>query len=563
MGIEVPDPHLNMAFDRNTKPADKPANIGTDHAIEELTRQNKRLAIIHQIAKKINVEMSIQEIIDSVAVPLRGVLPYDLLSFCLIEDNSLVITSSMPKDQKTLGTGWVITNHNSAPWKAIKEKRCYMRSDIWNDSHKYQEDDDLRSIGIRTSIMAPMVVSNMAIGSVNFGSTKAYVYSENDAVFAQQLADQLAVCIHNTRLYSQVSESEREWEETFKAVAGDIFIIDRSFNVLRCNKQNSLLKKNDVQYKCYDIFACCGDECSFCPAVEAFESGQMAVREMTDPQTKNIFHINAYPIYNEQNKLYGVVVYITDITARRRMESQLYQSEKLIAIGEMAAGVAHELNSPLTAVIGNCNLILRRTSKTDKHYNLLLDIKKCGLRSKGIIQNLLTFARQDIYIFEGIFINEVVTNSLSLIAYQIERNNIHIIKNLSDDLPLIKGNKQQLEQVLINFLINARDAFNDVENNIFTNNRITISTGMKSVDRGEKMVFVEVADNGKGISEKIVDHIFTPFFTTKAKSRGTGLGLSVSLGIAQAHGGTIEVSSEMGEGSTFTLLLPAAMKSDI
>ena len=113
-------------------------------------------------------------------------------------------------------------------------------------------------------------------------------------------------------------------------------------------------------------------------------------------------------------------------------------------------------------------MILRRTPKTHKHYNLLLDIKKCGLRSKGIIQNLLTFARQDTYIFEDISINDVVTGSLSLISYQIERNNIEIIKDLSDDLPPIKANKQQLEQVLINFLLNARDAFNDVENNMPT-----------------------------------------------------------------------------------------------
>ncbi|MGB4503308.1 MAG: ATP-binding protein [Syntrophaceticus sp.] len=555
MSIKYQDPDSNT--DYSTKPTSKSANSETNHAIEELTRQNKRLAIIHQIAKKINVEMSIQEIIDEVAVPLRSVLPYNLLSFCLIEDKDLVITSSMPKEQKILGTGWVITNDNSAPWKAIKEKRCFLRPDIWSETHKYQEDDDLRAIGIRTSIMAPMLVSNKAIGSVNFGSTQAYVYSESDVVFAQQLADQLAVCIHNARLYSQVSESEREWEETFKAVAGDIFLIDRSFTVLRYNKHNHLIEKDKGQYKCYDIFACCGDECRYCPAVEAFETGQMATREVTDPQTKSIFNIQAYPVFNEQNELYGMVIYITDITSRRRMESQLYQSEKLIAIGEMAAGVAHELNSPLTAVIGNCNLILRRTSPADKHYKLLLDIKKCGQRCKRIIQNLLTFARQDLYSFELLSINDVVAGSLSLISYQIEKNNIKIMEDLSDNTPLIKGNKQQLEQVLINFLINARDAFNDVENDRITNNKITISTGIKVVD-DEEMVFVQVADNGKGIPKKIIDHIFTPFFSTKDKNSGTGLGLSVSLGIAQAHGGSIEVSSEMGKGSEFMLLLPAA-----
>lgn len=535
------------------EPAAETADIEIEHAVEELTRQNKRLAIINQIAKRINVEMSYQEIIDEVGVPLRSVLPYDLLSFCLIEDGALLIKSGLPKEQKTLGAGWVLHNCNSAPWKAIKDKRCFLRQDLWTDTHKYQEDDDLRRIGIKSGIMAPLMVSNKAIGSLNFGSKETFSYSENDFIFVQQLADQLAVCLHNARLYSQVSKGEREWEETFKAVAGDIFIIDRSFNVLRFNKNNPLIKKGEGSYKCYDIFACCGDECRLCPAVEAFATGRMAVREMTDPQTKSIFSIAAYPICSEENEQYGMVMYINDITAQRKMEAQLYQSAKFAAIGEMAAGVAHELNSPLTAVIGNCNLILRRTPTAAKHYKLLLDIKKCGLRSKRIIQNLLTFSRQDICIFERLSIVDAVDNSLSLISYQIEKNNIKIIKDLRNDLPPIKGNKQQLEQVLINLLINARDALENVENGT-----IRISTGVKAADSGEEMVFVTVADNGRGIPPKIIGHIFTPFFTTKDNKRGTGLGLSVSLGIAQDHGGTIEVSSDRGVGAVFTLLLPVA-----
>jgi two-component system NtrC family sensor kinase len=551
MSVNYQEPNADQTTNHSKKPAAETADMEIEHAVEELTRQNKRLAIINQIAKRINVEMSYQEIIDEVGVPLRSVLPYDLLSFCLIEDGALVITSSLPKEQKTLGAGWVLHNRNSAPWKAIKDKRCFLRQDIWNDTHKYQEDDDLRRIGIKSAVMAPLMVSNKAIGGLNFGSKKTFSYSGNDFIFVQQLADQLAVCLHNARLYSRVSKSEREWEETFKAVKSDIFIIDRSFNVLRFNKPDPLIKKGEGPYKCYDIFACCGNECRLCPAAEAFETGRMAVREMTDPQTKSIFNVAAYPICSEQNEQYGVAIYINDITAQRKMEAQIYQSAKLAAIGEMAAGVAHELNSPLTAVIGNCNLILRRTPTAAKHYKLLLDIKKCGLRSKRIIQNLLTFSRQDIYNFECLSIVDVVAGSLSLISYQIEKNNIKIIEDLRDNLPPIKGNKQQLEQVLINLLINARDALEDVENGA-----IRISTGVKTSDSGEEMAFVKVADNGKGVPQKIIGHIFTPFFTTKDKKRGTGLGLSVSLGIAQEHGGTIDVSSEQGEGSAFTLMLP-------
>jgi two-component system NtrC family sensor kinase len=126
--------------------------------IDELTLQNKRLAIINQIAQSINVEMSYGEIIEQVAAPLRTVLPYDLLSFCLIENNNLIIKSGIPKDQKTLGEGWILDSHNSAPWKAIHDKHCFLRQDIHHDSHKYQEDDDLFAVNIHSTIMAPLLM---------------------------------------------------------------------------------------------------------------------------------------------------------------------------------------------------------------------------------------------------------------------------------------------------------------------------------------------------------------------------------------------------------------------
>lgn len=519
--------------------------------IEELTRQNSRMAIIQQIAKRINVEMSYDDIIDEVAAPLRSVLPYDLLSFCLLEKGRLIIKSGVPKEQKILGVGWILDRHNSAPWKAIMDKHCFLRQDIWNDPHKYQEDDNLRELGIKSAIMAPLLVNNEVIGALNFGSKETYVYSENDFIFVQQLADQLAVCINNTRLYAEVSKSKREWEETFKAVPGRLFLIDLSYNVLRSNSQDPVAKSGrDV--KCYETFACCGDQCHLCPAAEAFQTGRACVRESTHTITKNIYNISAYPLYNENNDLYGMAVYVNDVTGKRRMEAQLFQSAKLAAIGEMAAGVAHELNSPLTAIIGNSSLILRSAPPDDKYLKLLQDIKSCGQRSKRIIQNLLTFSRQDSYTFAQVSINDVVENSLYLVSYQIEKNKITINKNLNPQIPLFMGNRLQLEQVVINFLLNARDALEGLSNGV-----IEISTNMREdAEAGSTVVELKVADNGVGIPESIIDQIFNPFFTTKEKTRGTGLGLSVSLGIAQTHGGRIEVDSEAGRGSVFSLIIP-------
>ncbi len=521
-------------------------------SIEELTRQNNRLAIINQIARSINIKMNYEEIIDRFAIPLQEVISYDLLSFCLLENDNLVIKSSIPKEQKILGVGTVLNNYNSAPWEAVEEKTCFLRQDIWNDGHQYEEDSDLRLAGIKSAVMAPMLVDNEVIGALNLGSKKAFAFSENDFIFVQQLADQLAICLENNRLYHEVLEVKREWEETFKAVPDLLFVIDKNYNIVRINRDYAGKPAEQiVGKKCYAIFDYCSRGYERCPAEEAMETRLESAREITQKNSQRIISISAYPIFSQQEGFTRLVVYSRDVTAKRRMEIQLFQSAKLAAVGEMAAGVAHELNSPLTAVIGNAELLIRRAPVTDKAIKMLQDIKLCGQRCKLIIQNLLTFSRQDSYMFEELQVNDVVENSLALVRYQIEKNGITVEKHLKSGLPPIMGNAQQLEQIIVNFLLNARDA---LENAL--NRKITISTGFVSLDNDQPGLAVAVADTGAGINSEHLEHIFNPFFTTKDRSRGTGLGLSVSMGIAKEHGGAIEVETSPGAGSKFVLALP-------
>ncbi|WP_242832373.1 sensor histidine kinase [Desulfosporosinus orientis] len=528
-----------------------PPNESINSVIEELKRQNSRLAIINQIAQSINVEMSYEEIIEQVATPLRSVLPYDLLSFCLLENDQLIIKSGVPKEQKKLGVGWKLSRQNSAPWKAIKDKSCFLRQDIWNDSHRYMEDGTLRSLGIKSAIMAPLLVKNEVIGTLNFGSKLAFAYSENDFVFVEQMADQLAVCINNSRLFSEVLSIKSEWEQTFQAVPDRLFLINPSYVVLRHNRSKEITNEKTNQV-CYKMFSCCGGQKKYCPSVTAFKTGRPAVQEVMGRDNKTIFNISAYPVSNEKGRPDYMVIYVQDITARRNMESQLFQSAKFAAIGEMAAGVAHELNSPLTAIIGNTELLARKKMSCETTEKLLQDIKSCSQRCNRIIQNLLTFSRQDSYAFEPILIHEVIKASLSLVSYQIKKSNINIIERFNSAIPPIMGNKQQLEQVIINLLLNARDALEGISNSV-----IEISTEMKCDHWSqEPVIMVNVSDNGCGIPDNIKNNIFNLFFTTKEKMRGTGLGLSVSLGIAQTHGGRIEVSSTLEKGSVFTLVLP-------
>ncbi|CAM3809823.1 sensor histidine kinase [Alicyclobacillus pomorum] len=240
-----------------------------------------------------------------------------------------------------------------------------------------------------------------------------------------------------------------------------------------------------------------------------------------------------------------------DLSKKVNLEAQLIHSAKLAAVGEMAAGVAHELNSPLTAILGNVQLLLRAI-RDEPANQMLNDIFQCGLRCKKIIQNLLTFSRQDEYQYETLSLNDVVEDVLGLIGYQLQVSGITVQTRLSDDVPRFEGSRHQIEQVLINLLLNARDATQEREDA-----RITVETGTVDTD-AVGYVYVSVLDNGTGIKEEHLPQIFNPFFTTKEKFKGTGLGLSVSHGIAETHGGKLLVESKEGEFSKFTLTLPKA-----
>jgi two-component system NtrC family sensor kinase len=236
------------------------------------------------------------------------------------------------------------------------------------------------------------------------------------------------------------------------------------------------------------------------------------------------------------------------------MEAQLVQAAKLAALGEMAAGVAHELNSPMTVIIGTAQMLardLQLDSQPDKA-EVLDDIINSGLRCKRIIQNLLTFSRQDQPPVTDMDLNVEAQRVLSLIKYQINRSQIMIVEQLAPDLPKLTANGPQIQQVLTNFLINARDALTDVERR---EKVIRVATSLR-LEGEKRWAVLSVTDNGIGIEPENLSKIFTPFYTSKEATKGTGLGLSVSLGIAESHNGTIEVESRPDEGSTFSLVLP-------
>lgn len=237
---------------------------------------------------------------------------------------------------------------------------------------------------------------------------------------------------------------------------------------------------------------------------------------------------------------------VKDITERRLMHRQLLQADRLASVGQLAAGVAHEINNPLGLILGYTQLLLREESDAADIRDDLQTIEKQTRNCKKIVEDLLNFARKSGTYLSEVKVNRALRSVIDVVRSQLELDNIIIQTQLDADLPEISGDTEKLKQVFMNMLINARQA-------IGKDGNIRITTGIDAEGRSVVIIF---QDDGPGIAPDILDNIFDPFFTTKPTGQGTGLGLSVSYGIVEDHQGDIQVSSDVGRGTTFVIRLP-------
>lgn len=521
--------------------------------IYETTRRNIQLEIINQLAKGIGIEMSFQEIIENVIPKLQAVVSFDTLSLYVIDKGTLVNRTVFVSNHNSnsgpsagdqdgeSGEGLRGDKATEAFWQVLSEKKTILID------HRSGEKPLLLKGRLPSMTLIPLLVKEKVIGVLEVICDQGF--DDSDLLFLEQVADQLAVGLENARLYNEVWQHKQEWEITFSAVTDLLVFINCDYLVQRVNKAVmdffTMPEEDILGQRCYHLFYGRQSKCNPCLADQVFRTQRTAYLQ-SRTRFNRVLDIFAYPAYTGDNKPYGVTYYAKDVT-------RFVDSIKFVSMGEMSAGVAHELNSPLTAIVGNSQLLLRETDPSSPHYQLIKDIKNSGTRCQRIIQNLLTFSRQEEYTFEELDMNRVVESALALLSYQIEKSNIDLVKRLSPSLPPLLGNENGLEQIIINLLLNAKDA---VESKALMGENGEKGSIVIETCASDKVIAVNVSDNGNGIEDVALPHLFNPFFTTKRVGRGTGLGLSVSLGIAQSHGGVIDVDSTIGRGSTFSLILP-------
>ncbi len=259
----------------------------------------------------------------------------------------------------------------------------------------------------------------------------------------------------------------------------------------------------------------------------------------------------------ETGEIIGYLSVVRDMTEKKQMEMQLIQADKMASLGELAAGVAHEINNPLSGILSNAEFLQEEIpDESEEQQEEIREIVENSQRIKTIVQDLLNFSRQrDSKTYTTLDISSVITSSLNLTEHQIQLDRIKVVKEIGDALPPVRGSFNQIEQVFINLLSNARYALNQKYPDPHEDKTLLIRTDQVE-ENGRKYVRIEFHDRGIGIPEEDIDKIFNPFFTSKEQGQGTGLGLSISFNIIQEHKGTIRFDSKEGEYTKVTVDLP-------
>ncbi len=355
----------------------------------------------------------------------------------------------------------------------------------------------------------------------------------------------------NQLVLTSVTQRER-MRSIIDGITDKLMLITPDRSVILAN--SACMSGNDTALKglkCYQLINDLPGPCSGC-LMERTVDEKVPIFGEVRSGDQEIYLAHYYPILDSaQGDVESVVHYCKSITETKRMELQMMQAEKLASMGQLVAGVAHELNNPLGLILFYAELLKKELPEGSDHLSNLDVITKHTETCKTVVQDLLKFARNmETRPVTG-QVNGSVEKVLSVLEKQLSKQGIRIERRLNPDLPMIHMDDGKLQQVWMNILLNAKQAIK--------NGKGLIAVTTKH-DRASGMLSVIIEDNGEGISQEYIHRIFDPFFTTKKTGEGTGLGLSVSYGIVKEHGGDIKVKSQPGAGSTFEVLIPEKMQ---
>ena len=399
-----------------------------------------------------------------------------------------------------------------------------------------------------------------AVAVLGLGKTVDGDYlSSDDIELLLTIAGYVAIAIENARLYNSLEQKAMQIERLkdfseniVESLKIGVLTVDLEDRIESWNPQleNLLMisRSEALHRKLHDVLP--QDLVSEITARAASDhvSGIYKFHLNTRAGQHLVINASIAPLVGKSGTRLGRLILLDDITQRVRLEEQMVQTEKLTSLGLLAAGVAHEVNTPLAVISNYIQMLAKQIPADDPRQKTIERIVKQTFRASEIVNNLLNFSRTGAAEFIEVDINNVLEETLTLVQHPFKTARVNVVKNYNEQLPPVLGSTTRLQQVFLNLFMNARDAMPQ-------GGMLEVRTAAHNGS-----VEVEVTDTGSGISPENLHRIFDPFFTTKATGRGTGLGLSVSYGIIKEHAGKVDVRSAPGQGTSFRLEFPVARK---
>jgi len=523
------------------------AEAGRQEAARQLDRRISELFSLQELSYVLAESIQLERVVDQVARYGARFLQADGALVALVEPDGTTLRVAA-----AAGTLAPLLAARSAPGDSGLVRLAVARERIEVAQATGQPVVLFGQEAVRSAAVAPLRSQGHAIGALAVADRREGPFTTEDLWLLSTIATQTSMAVANSRLFEMVRRSTEEWETAFDALTEGLGVVGPDGQVLRANSALAALAGVPPDALVGAAFtAALADDAP--PARELLAAAQRLERpapvEIRRERDGRRLRLAAAPLWGPAADG-SVVILVEDVTEQRALEGQLIQNEKMASIGQLVSGVAHELNNPLTSIAGLAELLLeparRLPDPTRDHLRVIHDQAE---RAARIVRNLLTFARPSSLVKEPVDLNDVVARTALLISYEMRQRGIELERALDADPVVVIGDRYELQQVLLNLLTNAVHAVSALEPE--RPRRIRLATS-RSGDRAT----LEVGDTGLGVPPAHVPQLFTPFFTTKGPGQGTGLGLSVSYGLVEAHGGRIAYRSSSDGGAEFVVTLP-------
>lgn len=553
-----------------------------EEEVRLLARENNILA---EIGRIISSTLDIEDVYENFAIEVQKLIPFDGLIVSIINEKENKVNFryswGMQIPGRTIGDSLPIAEGTVAAYILQKHSLLQFQGESLAEiSHRFPALVPFIKAGIQSLILVPLLAQDKIIGILGFFTKIPQAYSANDLKLAEKVGNQIAGAIANSQLFEDLKKSQealRQSEERYRSILANIedgyYEVDLKgnftfFNDALCQmlgyNQEEIAGLNNRQYtdeenarKIYQIFN------------RVYKTGipakQFEAEVIRKDGTKRNVELSVSLIRDNSDKPIGFRGIARDITERKKAEremvelqEQLRQAQKMEAIGQLAGGIAHDFNNALTLIRTCSQLALLDLKEADPLREKFEMINRATEQSANLTRQLLAFSRRQVMEMKVIDLNNLI-REMDKMLRRVIGEDIELVNNLAEDLGRVRVDPGQMEQVIINLAVNARDAMPK-------GGRLTIETANVHLDQGYvnghvgvdpgNYIRLTISDTGVGMTPEVKSRIFEPFFTTKEKGKGTGLGLSTVYGIVKQSRGYIYVYSEPGMGATFKIYLP-------